>query len=185
MAWKRAKRYDDGRIKPNVFSGLVVTLLALVAIGYSVTALMLGDPAWFLPPEVDVPPERIIVYEAGTRHEIRPGDDMYEPLAQSIADALRTTIGFEETTGLSEISQQDAYERFVSVEAWYPKPLELHMRFRVVAPTHILLPITGRHVNKAFLGTEKGYTAGALVLDPTRTERIRTLLRAMGIQVDS
>lgn len=185
MTKKLARQHDDGRLKTNVFSGLIAAALSLLLIGYLVTSLLLGNFLWVLPPQVDVPPERIIVYEAGTRHEIGPDDPAYEPLARAIAEALRSPRGFTETTGLSDVSQQEAYERFVSVEVWYPTPVQLNMRFRTIDPTRILIPISGRHQNMAFLGTHEEYAAGALLLDEARVQAIRAVLRTMGIQVDS
>ncbi len=179
------KYYDDGRLKTNLLSGLVVTILTILFIGYIFTSLLLGNFLWVLPAQVDVPPQRIIVYAAGTRYELGPDDPAYEPLAQAVADALRSSRGFSETTGLSAVSLQEAYERFVTVEVWYPEPIRLNLRFKTIDPTRVLIPISGRHQNAAFLGTYDEYTAGALWLPSEKVERIRAILRTLGIQVDS
>jgi hypothetical protein len=130
------------------------------------------DPLWFQTGFADLP-GRIVVYHAGQQAELRPGDPGFDQLAEAVRSSLAQGAVRKAEIGLSPNSQQEAYEKNVSVEAFFDEPVKLHAPFPTGQPTHMLFLITGRHSDLplVFMGNDgryRGNTAELRTITPIR-----------------
>lgn len=163
---------------------MVLTLLLFVAVAsYLTISLTTRDAIWFLPGFEDLP-TLVIIYDAGKKTEFRAGTPGYNELAEGIRATLASGVTRPSAIGLSEGSLEDALNVFLSVEAYFPKPVKIHTWFNTGNPTRALFPITGRHSDRSivFLSTNKdAYNTTAPILN-TR-EPLLAALKALGYQV--
>jgi hypothetical protein len=125
-------------------------------------------------------PERLLIYHEGQQDELRPGDAGFDLLAEAIRGSLAQGVVRQSGVGLSPASLDDAYNKFVSVEAFFDEPVKLHAAFNTGNPTQMLFLITGRHseLPLVFLGTNGHYRGNAPRLHTI--EPIRHALKSLG-----
>jgi len=159
---------------------LLIVLVAAVLVAYcAMVGLTARDPLWFLGGS-EAHPSRIVVYHAGQRTELVPGQGGFEDLASAVETSLAQGFARLSSLGLSDKSLQDAYTQFITLEVFFDQPVRLHTWFYAGRTTQMLFPITGRHSEESvvLLGQRGKYRAGAPVLNTT--EPIREALRAHG-----
>jgi hypothetical protein len=166
------------RTKPLKMLALVGGFVLLVI--YGTIAFTSGDLLWFLK-RFDAKPVRIVVYhDGGKRTNLDPGDPDFEPLARAIRGSLSEGLARPSGIGLSDASLLDAYSRYVTVEAYFDRPVKLHAWFNTEEPTRMLFPITGRHseLSLVVLGKNGQYLSSPPVLNTV--EPLRETLRELG-----
>jgi hypothetical protein len=154
----------------------------VIALGYYATvALTSRDPLWFLNRFEDRP-ERLVLYDKGQRHELRPGDRGFDELAEAVRASLAGGFARLSAVGFSAETLHDAYSQQRTLEVFWGQPVELHAWFPTGRTTQMLFPLTGRHAELSIvlLGDGGEYRAGAPVLETM--EPIRDALRAMGYE---
>jgi hypothetical protein len=159
---------------------LLIVVVGFVLVAYcAMVSLMTRDPLWFLG-ESEAHPSRIVVYHAGQRTELVPGQAGFDDLASAVQTSLAQGFARLSSLGLSDKSLQDAYTQFVTLEVFFDQPVKLHTWFHAGRTTQMLFPITGRHSEESvvLLGQGGKYRAGAPVLHTM--EPIRETLRAHG-----
>ena len=159
---------------------LLILLVGLVLLGYYATvSLTSRDPLW-LSREFKGRPSRIVVYHAGQRAELWPGQVGFDGLAEAVQSSLAEGFARLSNLGFSEGSLQDAYTRYVTLEVFFDRPVELHAWFPTGRTTQMLFPITGRHseMSVVLLGDTGQYRVGAPVLKSA--EPIREALKTLG-----
>jgi hypothetical protein len=153
----------------KVRTNLSVMFLTLLTFGgcmiYFVIAFTAQDLAWFLS-GFDGVPVRVLVYHEGQKTEYTFGTPGYAELANGVRSSLNQGVARISGTGLSSESLQDAYSKYVSVEAFFEQPVKLHAWFYTGEPTQMLFLITGRHSEESavFLSSTGNYMSGAPVL---------------------
>ena len=166
------------RTRPFKMLALVGGFVLLVM--YGTIAFTSGDLLWFLN-QFDAKPVRIVVYhDGGKRTNLDPGNPDFEPVAQAIRSSLSKGLARPSGIGLSDASLLDAYSRYVTVEAYFARPVKLHAWFNTEEPTRLLFPITGRHsdLSLVVLGKNGQYLASPPVLNTV--EPLRDTLRELG-----
>ncbi len=169
---------DRVRTGPIKMVGLVLGLVLLIVYGtISVTA---QDPLWFLNRFPYRPTHIVVYHHQGKRTELRPGQPGFDELAAAIQASLAQGAERPSGIGFSDASLLDAYSRYLTVEAFFARPVKLHAWFDTGEPTQMLFPITGRHSELAIvlLGHKGKYLASPPSLKTT--EPIREALRSLG-----
>jgi len=138
----------------------------LVAILYGTIVFTTGDLLWFLKGFHSRPARIVVYYDEGKRTELRPGDPGFDLLTSAIQESLSEGLERPSGIGLSDASLLDAYSRYVTVEAFFTHPVQLHAWFETGQPTRMLFPITGRHseLSLVVLGQGGKYLASPPVL---------------------
>jgi hypothetical protein len=160
----------------------MVAILAgfIVVIAYGTIVFTTGDFFWFLK-RFDSHPTHIVVYHnAGKRTELRPGQPGFDELDQAIRASLSEGLERPSGIGFSDASLLDAYTRYVTVEAFFERPVQLHAWFGTQPAKQMLFPITGRHseLSLVLLGANDKYLASPPVLNTV--EPLREALQALG-----
>jgi hypothetical protein len=168
------------KLSTNVF-GMLVAVVGFAAVAiYATIAFSAHDVYWFLT-GFDERPERVLVYRAGQRTELEAGQPGFDELAEAVRASLAQGVARQSGIGLSEGSLRDAYDQYVTVEAFFVRPVKLHAWFNTDSPTQMLFPITGRHseLYVAFLGDNGKYMSDAPALKTV--EPIRSALKSQGL----
>ena len=171
------------RLKTNPVKMLLTLLLFIAVASYLTISLTTRDAIWFVTGFEDRP-TLVIIYDGGKTKEYRAGTPGFEQLAEGVRATLEGGVARPSAMGLSEGSLEDALTMFLSVEAYFPKPVKLHTWFNTGNPTRALFPITGRHSDRSivFLSTNKdAYNTTAPILK-TR-EPLLAALRGLGYQI--
>ena len=155
----------------KVRTNLLVMILTVLAFGggmiYFVIAFSAQDMAWFVR-EFNRVPVRVLVYHEGQKTEYTVGTPGYAVLAEGVRLSLNNGVARLSGIGLSAESLQEAYTRYVSVEAYFDPPARLHAWFFTGDSARMLFPITGRHSDEStvFLSTQVmgTYMSGGPVL---------------------
>jgi hypothetical protein len=167
------------KLNTNIF-GMLIALVGfgLLAI-YGTIAFSARDAVWFMT-NFDVRPARITIYHDGQRTELTRGDPGFAELAEAVRLSLAQGVARQSGIGLSPGSLEDAYNLYVTVEAFFDQPVKLHTWFNTGGPRQMLFLITGRHadLNVVFLGVEGQYWSGAPALKTI--EPIHAVLKAQG-----
>jgi hypothetical protein len=144
---------------------LMVALFLLLAY-YGFTALVSRDPVWFSG-DFQGQPSRIVIYKAGERTELRPGDLNFQPLADAVVSSLDAGFARLTSLGLSEPSLQAAYSEWLTLEVFFERPVEIHTWFSTGRTTQMLFLLSGRYAEMevVFLGDEGKYRSGAPQLE--------------------
>ena len=152
----------------------------LVAILYGTIAFTSGDLLWFSKGFHSRPARIIVYYDEGKRAELRPGDPGFDLLADGIQDSLSEGLERPSGIGLSDASLLDAYSRYLTVEAFFTRPVKLHAWFETGQPTRMLFPITGRHseLSLVVLGQGDKYLSSPPVLNTVQP--LRDALHQLG-----
>jgi hypothetical protein len=157
---------------------LIVGFIGLVL--YGTIVFTTGDFFWFLK-QFDAHPASIVVYhEKGKRTELHPGQPGFDELASAIQTCLSEGLERPSGIGFSDASLLDAYTRYITVEAFFERPVQLHAWFDTKPATQMLFPVTGRHseMSLVLLGTNGKYLASPPVLKTI--EPLRETLKALG-----
>ncbi|MGC8781326.1 MAG: hypothetical protein ACP5UQ_10710 [Anaerolineae bacterium] len=168
------------RLRVNLV-GMFVSLIGFGVLVVLVTiALAAQDPLWFWS-RFEERPVRVIVYSGGRQIVFEPGRRGYDELAEAVRASLAQGVVRSSGIGLSAASLEDAYRLYVTVEAFFARPVKLHAAFNTGWPTQMLFPITGRHSDQpvVFLGRNGQYMANGPVLKTV--EPIRSVLRTLGL----
>lgn len=149
----------------NPLRMLLVLVFFLAAAAFVAILIASRDPAWFVKGFTETP-ARVVVYHNGQADTYEPGDDGYQQLAAAVQSSLDQGVARSSGIGLSPESLQDAYEKSLSVEAFFPAPVKLHAPFNTYRPTQMLFLLTGRHsdVPIVFMGVSKRYMSNGPVL---------------------
>ena len=165
--------------KTNTGQLLILLVGSVLLSYYVIVSLTSRDLLWFLR-RVEHQPSRIVVYHAGQRTELLPGQAGFDELASAVQTSLAQGFARLSNLGFSETSLQDAYTRYVTLEVLFDQPVEMHTWFYPGRTTQMLFPITGRHseMSVVLLGDGGHYRPGAPVLKTT--EPIREALKSLG-----
>jgi hypothetical protein len=159
---------------------LLILLVGFVILAYYLSVSSTArDPLWFVKGFRD-DASLIIVYHAGQRTELLPGQAGFDELAGAVQTSLSQGFARLSNIGFSAQSLQDAYQRDVVLEVFFERPITMHAWFPVGRTTQMLFPITGRHSEQpiVLLGDGGQYRVGAPVLETT--EPIREALKSGG-----
>lgn len=168
-------------------ASLLRMILVVVVFGFLIYFLTIvfvsQDPYWFQKGFAEKP-VFVVVYHAGQREEYRPGDPGYELIAEAVRLSLNDGILRQSGVGMSEATLSDAYQRYVTVEAFFRQPVKLHANYNTGWPTRMLFPITGRHseLSVVFLGNDLDYRINGPVLNNMRP--IRDALAQLSIPLE-
>lgn len=167
------------RVRTNVIQLLVLMAGFVLLAYYATVSLTARDLLWFLR-EFKDQPSRIVVYNAGQRTELLPGQAGFDELAVAVQTSLAQGFARLTSIGFSEQTLQNAYTEHVTLEVFFDQPVRLHAWFPTGRTTQMLFPITGRHSEQpiVLLGDDRQYRAGAPVLNTT--EPILEALEALG-----
>jgi hypothetical protein len=163
---------------------MLLVLIGFVAIiAYSTVAFTARDPLWFTS-GFQEKPYRVVVYNAGQATEYWSGQPGYDQLAEAVRQSLDSGVAHQAGVGLSSESLQEAYKKYLTVEAFFIKPVKLHAGYNTGNPTQMLFLITGRHseLSPAFLGDQKGYWVNPPALK--NLQPLREALKKLGYTVD-
>ena len=158
---------------------LILTVLGFaVVVIYGTITLAAQDLLWFVP-GFSEQPVRVIVYHAGARTELQPGQRGFAEISSAVVDSLNQGVARQSGLGLSSESLQDAYQRYQTVEVFFSRPVKLHAWFNTHEPTQMLFPVSGRHseTNVVFLGSSGIYFSNSPALNTI--EPIRAALAAL------
>ncbi len=163
----------------NLFSLFIIVITFSLLTIYVTIAFAAQDVFWF-GKGFSERPTKVIVYSGGEAFEYQPGQPEYDLLAEAVRASLAEGVYRQSGLGLSEQSLQDAYQRFVSVEAFFDRPVKLHAGFNTGHPTQMLFLITGRHseMNLVLLGVDNNYRTNPPVLNTI--EPVRKVLIQLG-----
>ncbi len=177
------KGQPTDKLQTNILGMLVVVVGLGLVVYYLVAAISAGDPLWFSKDFTDLP-VRIIVYQDGRATELAPGQAGFPTLGEGIRASLASGVPRTSGLGLSEASLEDARQQYVTVEAFFSHPVQLHAAFRTGQATQMLFPITGRHSdrNVVFLCATGTYFAGAPILNTTQP--LRDALKTLGYKTE-
>jgi hypothetical protein len=169
------------KLRVNILGMLIAVVGFGLVAAFVTIAFSAQDPLWFIGGYgFEERPARIVIYQAGQRTELRPGQPGYTELAEAVRASLAQGVVRTSGIGLSEGSLQDAYSQFLTVETFFSRSVKLHAAFNTDYPTQMLFPITGRHSDQpiVFLGKDGTYMSGAPVLKTVQP--IRDVLTALG-----
>jgi hypothetical protein len=173
------KNLPTDKLRTNVPKMLLAVLGLLFVAYYGTTALSSSDALWFKS-GFSARPSRLIVYHDGQRTEVKAGEQAFTEIADAVQASLKSGVSHASGIGFSQGTLDDAYNMYVSLEAFFDKPVKLHATFSTGQPTQMLFPITGRHTEQPIvvLGQAGVYLVNAPVLKTI--EPIRTALRKWG-----
>lgn len=155
----------------------VISFLALAV--YGTVAFASQDLLWFSK-GFSERPVRIVVYHAGARTDLQSGQPGFNELSNAVIESLNQGVARQSGIGLSADSLKDAYNRYLTLEVFFSRPVKLHAWFNTHQPTQLLFPISGRHsdLSVVFLGSGGIYLSHAPALNTT--EPIRMALSELG-----
>lgn len=160
-----------------VFGVLVLWLL---------TTFTTGNPMWFLPIQPSYAPNQIIVRNFGEEIILRPGDLVFQRVADGVDQSLssfnnRALIDI----GLGEATLQDYQTKALVVEVYYPTTIRFNLPIRMNKVNQLLFPIVGRHAdtNYVFIGYNGNWLVGALQV--STAQPLQDALRESGYLQDS
>lgn len=163
----------------NVFSLFIIVITFGLLTVYLTIAFSARDVFWFSKGFFERP-VKVIVYSGGEAFEYQPGQPEFDLLAEAVRTSLAEGVNRQSGMGLSEQSLQEAYQRYVSVEAFFERPVKLHAGFYTGHPTQMLFLVTGRHseLNLVLLGDDGKYKTNPPVLNTI--EPVRKVLIQLG-----
>jgi hypothetical protein len=149
----------------NLAKVLLLLIVLLLVVVFTSNAIVADDWTWYSH-DFTALPARILVYHNGQMNELMRGRPGFDALAEAVRASLASGVQQQSNTGLSDQSLLEARQRFVTVEAYFDQPVQVHAGFFTGRPTQMLFPITGRHSDWpiVFLGTDGGYEPNAPVL---------------------
>ena len=171
------------RSSSTIFRMLLVVVAFGAVVAYSTVAFAARDPFWFLS-GFQEKPYRIVVYNAGQPTEYWSGQPGFDRLSEAVRQSLDSGVARQSGIGMGELSLDEAYGKYLTLEAYFVKPVKLHAGFNTGNPTQMLFPITGRHseLSTVFLGTQNGYWVNAPVLKDMQP--LRNALKELGYSLE-
>jgi hypothetical protein len=162
---------------------ILTTILFGVTIYFFTIVFVTGDLLWFVK-GFNERPARIVVYHNGQSEEWHPGEPGYDLLSEAIRQSLDRGVVRQTGIGMGDTTLQDAYKKYVTVEAFFGKPVKLHSHFYTGHPDQMLFPITGRHseLTVVYLGDSGQYRVNPPELKTVQP--IRDALLQLGISID-
>jgi hypothetical protein len=144
---------------------ILVVVVFFLGTYYFTISFTTQDLTWFRRGFDDLP-YRVVIHNTGQKTEFRSVDPGNDRLAQAIRQSLDEGVARQSGVGLSANSLDDAYNRYLTVEAFFSQPVKLHAPFYTGHPIQMLIPITGRHseLSVVFLGGKNGYNVNAPAL---------------------
>jgi hypothetical protein len=163
----------------NLFKTILIIAALIGIIIFISNAGAARDWEWYSTGFNDLP-NRIVIYSAGQQTELKPGDPGFDSLAEAVRASLNSGVAANSGTGLSPVSLDEAYNRYISLEVFFDRPVKLHAWFFTGNPTQMLFPLTGRHSDWpiVFMGQDGAYLSGAPVLKTK--DPILQVLRELG-----
>jgi len=157
---------------------VVVALFFLITI-YGTISFSSNDWLWFTR-GFDARPVQVIIYNQGEQNQLSPGDAGFSEIAEAIRVSMARGVARQSGIGISPESVNDAYTNYVTVEAIFAQPFKLHAWFNTGNPTHVLIPITGRHsdLSVVFLGRNGNYSTNAPAMKDLQP--VRDTLKSLG-----
>jgi hypothetical protein len=161
----KQKKIPTDKLKTNPFRMLFTILFFIALIVFGTISIGAQDIAWFLPGFWEKPVE-VDIYNSGQLTRYLAGKPGYDQLAEAVRATLSEGINRPSGIGLSPGSVDDAYNKYLSVEAVFAYPVKVHAWFNTGTPTTMLFLITGRHTDlpMAFMGTHGNFLSNAPVL---------------------
>ncbi len=161
----KSSRNQTDKLQTHTVRMVLVVVFFLLIMSFLTIVFTTRDPVWFTR-DFNDRPEKVVVYQDGKANEYRPGQTGFKELAEAVRASLASGVTRPSGIGLSAGSLEDAYKLYVSVEATFSQPVNLHAWFNTDDPTRMLFPITGRHSEEplVFLGVKESYMAGAPIL---------------------
>jgi hypothetical protein len=177
----KAPRTD--KLRTNVVGMVLAVVVFGLAAVFITVAVSSQDLLWFVKEFHDLP-TRVVVYQEGQSTELTAGMPGFSELSEAVRATIAQGVSRPSGMGLSNLSRQDAYEKFVTVEAFYDQPVKVHSHFNTGPATQMLFPITGRYsdLDVAFFGADGAYFAGAPILKTTQP--LREALKALGFKTE-
>jgi hypothetical protein len=162
--WTSVNQSRPGR-SGTLFKMILVIVLFILVIYLGTIFFVTQDPLWFISSFNELP-VRVLVYYNGEKYEYLPGDPDFALLAEAIRQSLDGGVLRQSGIGLGEETLKEAYAKYVTVEAFFGRPVKLHANFYTGHPVKMLFPITGRHseLGVVVLGDERGYQVNPPVL---------------------
>lgn len=156
-----------GRAKLSRFLGRVIRIVVVVvALIWLRFALPDQDWLWFLP-VFDEQATRIYLYRNGETIILQSGDEGYDEVNEAINETVRS-VETKSALKLSLEFQQEYYEQFSAVEAFYSEPVIIHTRHGFPKADKYLFPQSGLHHDPPVvfggMQSQPDYRGGILVL---------------------
>lgn len=151
---------------------ILVVILFILVIYLGTIFFTTQDPLWFVS-SFEERPMRIVVYHNGEKSEFRVGDPGYDRLAEAVRLSLAEGVLRQSGIGMGADTLKDAYEKYITVEAFFSHPVKLHANFYTGHPIQMLFPITGRHseLGVVFLGDGRQYLVNPPALNSVQPLR--------------
>ena len=176
-------KHPTDRLNVNIWRMLFSMAVFGLLVVFLTMTLASQDPLWFASGFAERPAQ-VVVHRNGVQVEYRPGAPGYAELAEAVRLSLAQGVARPSGIGLSTGSLEDAYTLYLTVEAFFDRPVKLHAGFNTGHPTQMLFPITGRHSDLpvVFLGQDGRYLSNGPVL--RTVQPLRDALNAMGIRTE-
>ena len=154
-------RKETDRIKTGPLRMLVLVTGFVAVLVYGTISVAAADFFWFLRGFGEQPARIVVYHDGGKRTELRPGDAGFAELSDALQSCLSAGAERPSGIGFSNASLLDAYTRYLTVEAFFERPVKLHAWFDTGEPTQMLFPLTGRHseLSIVLLGQNGKYLA--------------------------
>ena len=167
----------------TLFKMILVIVLFILVVYLGTIFFVTQDPLWFVS-SFNEKPVHIVVYHDGEKSEYRVGDPGFERLAEAIRQSLDQGVLRQSGIGMGEETLQEAYVKYVTVEAFFSHPVKLHANFWTGHPVQMLFPITGRHseLGVVFLGEGGDYLVNPPALNTIQP--LRTALAELNFPVE-
>lgn len=172
--------------KIKLWKPVLTFLLFGVLAWWLLNTFTTGNPMWFLPIQPSYVPNRIIVRNFGEEITLRPGDLVFQSVADGVDQSLsnfnnRALIDI----GLGEATLQDYQTDALVVEVYYPTTIRFNLPIRMNKINQLLFPVVGRHAdtNYVFMGYNGNWLVGALQV--STAQPLQDALREAGYWQDS
>ncbi len=176
------EKMPTDKLQVNLGKMLISLVVLLVVITLGTVTFTTKDPLWWLSGFTQRP-IYVIVYNNGQKTSYSEGIDGYDILANAVVEVLNSGVSHNAAIGLSKESLADAYNKYMTVEAYFDPPAKLHTFFDTGNPTMMLFPITGRHSDESvvFLGVNGMYGSNVPVMK--NYQPLRDALKQLGYTV--
>ena len=139
---------------------MIVGMLAAFAVilVWAVPALLSGDFRWFVA-GASAQPQRLSIWADGHETTLVPSDRDYPAISQAATEAITHIYGLSEYG--PSVQTIDEYRQSFALEVFYAEPLQIHSRFNLGHPRHVMVPLTGTGYKEGrfFIGSDGSYWA--------------------------
>jgi len=163
----------------NLIKFLIIFVVLIFITIFMSNASTAQDWEWYKNGFTDRP-NRLLIHKDGQQTVLLPGQPDFDEIADAVTASLNEGVHTQSGTGLSEVSLDEAYNRYTTLEVFFAQPVKLHTWFFTGHPTQMLFPLTGRHSDWpiVFLGEEGVYRSNAPVLKTK--DPLVTVLKKLG-----